>query len=431
MFEEWFMSLIFKPQNGLQLELINQKGFRTPLVKIVRNSMLMSVLNESILKKERRPFIIFSGTHNIKHLDRLFITPLHKKILQEKEVAFYFFEPLTHYLSPIPKGHIPGHILNINNEPGDKERIRSFELDSISEWAKQHNINNLVVYCTDYKCSDHYKSIYKNLKFKTLDLFVVWWSALYKKADNFYIPRKPITKKFWCGAWRYDISRHFIISYLTSQKIHQNSNVSFYFRVSNKELKRRIWMGWKEFEIRHPYISKQILLGNEELQKIVPLSIEIEDPIALEENCNDPGIDGRGKNSRITDSPNNSYQESFCAIVLESRVAQPWPNISEKTLNAIKNKRPFIVVGSAGTLEMIKKMGFKTFDQWWDESYDNIENNIDRLSKICNTIFYINNLELDEINSIYSQMKDILDHNQKNLLNLPKFYKRLNKKSVD
>lgn len=427
---DWFNTLYFKPQNNLLPELIDETGSRVIIKEIIKKSTLMDVLKNSSLRNETRPFIIYNGTYSIEHLDKLFVSAKHKKILQEQEVAFYFFEPLTHYISPLRGRVLPSHILKIEDDsPEIVKRIRCFELDSISNWVKKHNIKNLRVYCTDFNCQVHYQTLYPDIKLMTLDLFVDWFCSRHGSFTTRETPNSAgITKKFWSGAWRYDASRHFITAYLASQNLTLTNNVSFFFKVSNAEFKRRMWFGWREFEFRHNELSKKLIEGNTLLQNQVPLSIEIDNPLILGETHSDPEADGGGKNIRKNHNPEASYQESFCAIVLESRTTQPWPNISEKTLNAIDNYRPFILVGTSNTLSMLKSMGFKTFDQWWDESYDDITNNTDRMAKICKTIDYINSFSIDELRSIYDDMKSVLIHNKENLKRIPKFYNKLNKR---
>jgi hypothetical protein len=114
--------------------------------------------------------------------------------------------------------------------------------------------------------------------------------------------------------------------------------------------------------------------------------------------------------------PYNTYQQCFCAVVTESNYAHPLPTFSEKTVNAIKAKVPFVLVSSAGTLEYLKKLGFMTFDKFWDESYDRELNHELRLQKIIKLIDYIDSWDLDKMNSLRYQMKDILDYNYRLLL---------------
>lgn len=437
-FQNWYLSIYFRPKNKLLPELIRKDGSRTPLLDIGKIEMLMLMIKESFLRNDERPVLLFNGTHYIEHLDKLFITPKHKRLLQEEECAFYFFEPLTHYIQKEGKDpNLEPHILRCNNDHDEIERIRCLELDSIQQWVQKNNIKNLHVYCTDYKCCEFYQDLYPDLILKEMDLFVSWFCTRYiaqiQKGESFgfleeqYMQPDKIVKKFWSGAWRYDPSRHFITAYLAGKNIVEGNNVSFYFKVPNAEMKRRMWFGWKEFALKYPAVADTLLDGNTKLQDLVPLSIEIKDPVGLDEYAQDPEADGGGKNIRKNHDPVDSYIESFCAIVQETRFTQPWPNISEKTLNAIKNYRPFIIAGAPGALAMLKDMGFKTFDRWWDESYDNIIDNKDRIVKICETIDYINNFTIEEMREIYKEMIPILKHNIENFKNVEDWYNKRNK----
>lgn len=432
---DWFGALFFASKGKCLPELIDKNGNRHKFNDIRKCEPLRCLLTESFLKNEHRPFIVYNGTHSIQHLDKLFVSARHKEIIVNEEVAFYFFEPLTHYI--IKDGSNPNlepHILKIDNEKSEINNIRCLELDSLQLWAEKHNIKNLNVYCTDFRSWEHYQSHYNKLKLLSMDLFVAWWSQRtihpIKKFQNFLnshdINPKLITKKFWSGAWRYDPSRHFITAFLAGKNLIDNNNVSFYFKVSNPEMTRRFWFGWKEFTFRYPSLSKTILNGNTILQERVPLYFGIEKPTSIDENGSDPAYDAEGYNIRTSHDPIETYYECFCAIVQESRVTQPWPNISEKTLNAIKNYRPFIMCAAPGTLKMLKEMGFKTFDEYWPEDYDEIISNKDRLARVCEIIEYIDSFNIEELKQMYTSMIPILIHNVNNLKNILPFYNELN-----
>lgn len=86
--------------------------------------------------------------------------------------------------------------------------------------------------------------------------------------------------------------------------------------------------------------------------------------------------------------------------------------ISEKTFKVIAESQPFIIFGSRGSLKELKKLGYKTFDKWFDESYDELED-CDRMSAIIKVLQDIDKIE-DKI-SWFSEMKEVLEYN-KNLL---------------
>jgi hypothetical protein len=81
-------------------------------------------------------------------------------------------------------------------------------------------------------------------------------------------------------------------------------------------------------------------------------------------------------------------------------------------LTALHLKLPIILVAPPYTLEYLKTFGFKTFDKWWDESYDIEENHYIRIMKIFNVIDYINSKSIQELQKIYAEMKEVLDHNK-------------------
>jgi hypothetical protein len=99
------------------------------------------------------------------------------------------------------------------------------------------------------------------------------------------------------------------------------------------------------------------------------------------------------------------------SIVGETKYGVPTANFTEKVLNPMKLYRPFIVAAPPYTLEYIKNLGFKTFDRWWSEDYDSIENHTERLNAIFNIIEDLEKKSLDEMKNILKEMKDILNWN--------------------
>lgn len=111
--------------------------------------------------------------------------------------------------------------------------------------------------------------------------------------------------------------------------------------------------------------------------------------------------------------------KSFCNVVTESEYFSNNPNesayksifITEKTMKPINNYQPFIIVSGYGTLHKLKGFGFKTFDKWWDESYDLIQDDYERLRKILELVKSINELPFEKLYEMQNEMKDILIHN--------------------
>jgi hypothetical protein len=72
---------------------------------------------------------------------------------------------------------------------------------------------------------------------------------------------------------------------------------------------------------------------------------------------------------------------------------------------------PFIVVAYSHFIKKLHELGFKTFDKWWDESYDNEKDDEKRLNMIFNLLKDISEKPMDELQKMYKEMIPILQHN--------------------
>lgn len=110
------------------------------------------------------------------------------------------------------------------------------------------------------------------------------------------------------------------------------------------------------------------------------------------------------------------YSKSYFTIVTETYFFEPYYYISEKSFKPIAHMHPFIILGRPGTLEYLKKFGFKTFDPFINESYDMEQDDDKRFEMVCNEIIKLNELSTEELDNIMDKITDILEHNQKQLL---------------
>ena len=76
-----------------------------------------------------------------------------------------------------------------------------------------------------------------------------------------------------------------------------------------------------------------------------------------------------------------NYLTSRFSIITESQYAEPRGIITEKTFNAIVALHPFVIIGTAGSLKEIQRLGFKTFPEYFDESYDQYPSSV-RLDRV-------------------------------------------------
>lgn len=105
------------------------------------------------------------------------------------------------------------------------------------------------------------------------------------------------------------------------------------------------------------------------------------------------------------------YEKTFLSLVTETEFGNDVVYLSEKTFKPIFCKHPFLMVASKYTLREIKKLGYKTFDKWWDESYDECDNVFDRINEILKILDSLKLKTPDELFQIRLEMQDVLNYN--------------------
>jgi hypothetical protein len=67
-------------------------------------------------------------------------------------------------------------------------------------------------------------------------------------------------------------------------------------------------------------------------------------------------------------------------------------------------------VSTQGSLEYLKRYGFKTFSDFWDESYDNADDDA-RILKIGKLLKELDNLSLKEKQQLQQALIPVVEHN--------------------
>jgi hypothetical protein len=111
------------------------------------------------------------------------------------------------------------------------------------------------------------------------------------------------------------------------------------------------------------------------------------------------------------------YQNSLVSIVTETNWELPELTSTEKSFKPFRDKHPFIIVGVNGALKSMRELGFKTFSEFWDESYDEIEDCYLRLAKIIEVCDYIGTWDNEKILDFKRRVKPIVEHNYQALKN--------------
>lgn len=111
------------------------------------------------------------------------------------------------------------------------------------------------------------------------------------------------------------------------------------------------------------------------------------------------------------------FSNSFVDVLHETHDDLPAGHqiFTEKTMRSLYLGRPFLLVGSAGSLQELHKLGFKTFSDFWDESYDYDPGLFSRQDLIFEQLIEICTCTLPYLEKIKKQMQPILAHNQARL----------------
>ncbi len=89
---------------------------------------------------------------------------------------------------------------------------------------------------------------------------------------------------------------------------------------------------------------------------------------------------------------------------------------SEKIFKPIVFMHPFILVGRQNSLKLLRDSGYQTFDGIFDETYDTIENDIDRLNAVESEIRRLNSLANGKWATMLPKIKSIVEHNYKHYI---------------
>jgi hypothetical protein len=106
------------------------------------------------------------------------------------------------------------------------------------------------------------------------------------------------------------------------------------------------------------------------------------------------------------------YQNSLVSVVTETNFSELEVALTEKSFKPFKEKHPFILVAGAGALEYLRSLGFKTFNEFWSEEYDNGDvSPEERLRRIREVFKTVAAWDQNQILDFKRRVKPILEHN--------------------
>lgn len=217
------------------------------------------------------------------------------------------------------------------------------------------------------------------------------------KKINFGHKRKNITKHFGLFIGRSNWKRLYLSAIVYSQ--YQQKTIQTFHYDSKSD-----------FHKTHLGLEKLLHIKGHSVIKVVE-SLLLNSPLTLHSVTAYPIISP--ENYNLIHEYNNFFVDIVCETFSTGNTFFP----TEKIWRPILAKTPFMVQGPAGFLSNLKKLGFKTFDRWWDESYDEDDEQV-AMDTILRNIKKISECSIDELNKIYNDMEEVLKHNYNTFISL-------------
>lgn len=308
---------------------------------------------------------------------------------------FYMWEPICCYSNS--NNHFRLSFYHeFNHTVSD---IKSYEIDSVIDFCKQAGIINYEIKLCDNDYSKIFANSYPHVKISYTDIYL--------KSMPVGLPKPAainLDKRFICPNARYTPHRHLVMCHLANK----NGIYSWNFECEKSLIDIIPWLD-KTNSYYNDIVDGNNILNNNHFNIDYHLPKISVNRITDFKSIHEYMYNGEAK---------NLYENGFCAVVSETRFAQPFSNFSEKVLRPIYFNIPFILVAPPFTLSLLKSYGFKTFDTWWSEDYDLEENHSVRLFKIFEIIDHINSLTQHQIEKLYQEMLPTLMFNSQHLQNI-------------
>lgn len=308
------------------------------------------------------------------------------------EVYFFLYEVLSvwhnHSRYNCPDGSI-------------KKECKINEFEMIQNWCNKHNVSKFSIFTNEYRMLEQLQNTkYTNWAIYPLDTFSLGYCKLNREPSN-NIPEQ-LNYKINCFTYRWDQHRHAAVSFI-HDTLPDDSAITHWHRTDDVLLKFPLNTS-KHFEA----YSK----GCKSLMDLLPITrTDAETELVSMQDFVNPSK-GTINNIAGSDNIEEAYESSFVTLACETNYEYPWGQISEKTLDPIKQGSPILLLAGPHSLDLLKHWGLKTFHEFWDEGYDEELDPIKRMDKVFDIIIDISNQSYKELTIIRKHMKPILVHNR-------------------
>lgn len=287
----------------------------------------------------------------------------------------------------------------------DEEALQKMTLGLVMNLIKQWNLNSkqVIFMSYDLRSDETYKLLLNEfLKFREYPINVIAMDTYlfepHSGFGNLPLPTKEIKPyRYVCYNANAKEYRMFLVTELFRRGLDKQGLISLLFRYSEPaqilNLMSSDFTSDLGFDTTKGYGKLVDEYAKTEMVKRVPLVL-------------DRSMESVDKNDRPVDI--DHIKHSYFNIITESYMYNKSLPQSHKTIFEMSEKtykalicQPFIHLGSYGVLKYMRSMGYKTFPELFDESYDDIINHTDRLLAVVDSIEKVCKMDDKEFHSIY------------------------------
>lgn len=109
-------------------------------------------------------------------------------------------------------------------------------------------------------------------------------------------------------------------------------------------------------------------------------------------------------------NPPPQYNTSFIQIIVETSIDRHF--ITEKTIVPLMLNKPFLAFASKGYHKLLSNFGFQLYDEVFDYSFDEKENEDERIAGILENLKKIVSFDLGYCKNIYTKLAEKLEYNK-------------------
>lgn len=179
--------------------------------------------------------------------------------------------------------------------------------------------------------------------------------------------------------------------------------------ICQQRLEDRIYLSFKN-EPTQNYFQSQVFY-QDLLDPDNQLEITNSDRIRTWHRMSTFRLDSVDRYYSTTEEIYGYYCQSLVSFTAETFYLEREIQITEKTYRNFLWYRPMVILASPGHLAEVRRQGFRTFDDFWDESYDLEQDPAQRLIKVMKIIRTIAYMSREECLILLDRMRPILDHN--------------------